>query len=336
MKALTFKTPIDEILFRSSKVGLLASGYISNKPTALQYEEMKRLQAKADSFVGLSDKQQEKLDKYDKAIADGLTITPKQMEERDDFKKRLVTKKELTPNEAKKLSEIIEKDKADPELSKGAKTYIKSVWLENEKGFREDITSKHCKKGLQAEEDSITLISMIDDVMYSKNTKRVTKANLTGECDVIHHNKELDVVIIDDVKTSWNPRTFMSSVLTTEYEWQGRAYMYLYDAEVFRLRYCLVDCPPEVYFTEKESALYRFKKENGIIDDALEENALAISDFEKQFDKNFLYADSGRYNEVERVKTFMIDRDLEMEDTLIKAVQLGVKYYKTITLNMKN
>ena len=40
------------------------------------------------------------------------------------------------------------------------------------------------------------------------------------------------------------------------------------------------------------------------------------------------------YNLQERVKTFDISRDPELENILLDSVKLGVEYYKSITLNM--
>lgn len=331
-----FKTPIEKILFRSSKIGLLAGGIVSYGLTEKQHEDMEKLQMLKISPIGLTEKQAIDLKSWDEKIKSGKTLTTAQMEKRDDYKNRLRTPKGLTPTQQEKLENYIETLNRPPELSNGAKTYIKEVWLENEKGFREEITSKYLQKGIQGEEDGLSLISFVDKVLYAKNEERITKNHITGECDSIHYNKEIDVTIIDDIKCSWNPRTFMQADLSTTYEWQGRAYMYLYDADIFRLRYCLVDCPPDVYQDEKERAYHLFKKHSGIIDDTLPEYQKEIEAFEKQFDANYLYAKSGNYTQEERVKTFMIERDYELEEKMLLAVKLGIEYYKIITLNMKD
>lgn len=328
------KTPIKDILFRSSKIGLLASGVSTAGLTQNQHEEMERLEMLKISPIGLTEKQASDLKVWDEKIKAGKTLTPGQMEKRDDYRSRLTTPKGLTPTQQEKLERYIEILNTPPSLSDGAKTYVKEVWLENEKGFREEITSKYLQKGLQGEEDGLNLISFVDDVLYVKNEERKTKGHITGECDSIHYNEEIDAKIIDDIKCSWNPRTFMQSDLSTAYEWQGRAYMYLYDAEIFRLRYCLVDCPPDVYQDEKERAYYMFKKRSGIIDDTLPEYQKEIEAFEKQFDANYLYENSGNYTMEERVKTFMIERDYELEEKMLLAVNLAVEYYQTIKLNM--
>jgi hypothetical protein len=330
-----FNTPIEEILFRSSKVGLLASGLIRHGLTENQKQELERLELLKITPIGLTENQAKQLKKWDAKIADKKNLSTTQMEKRDDYRMRLTKCKGLTPNQEATLQKLIEQNNRPPELSDGAKTYIKEVWLENEKGFREEISSKYLRKGLQAEEDALNLISFVDKQMYLKNKKRVKKGHLTGECDIKHYNKEIQARIIDDAKCCWNPRTFMNAKFTTLYEWQGRAYMYLYDAEIFRLRYCLVDCPPDVYIDEKDRSYFKFKKEHGIIDDTLEEYQEAIINFEKQFDANSLYENSGRYTKEERIKTFMIERDPDLEETLLLSIKLGIEYYKTIKLNMK-
>lgn len=330
-----FKTPIEEIFFRSSKIGLLAGGLIRHGLTEKQRQEMEELEKAKRTPIGLTPKQKAELDSFDKKIEEGGNLTPSQMEKRDDFKKRLKQPKGLTPNQEARLQDLKERNARPPELSQGAKTYIKEVWLENEKGFKEEVTDKKLRKGLQAEEDAINLISYVDGIMYVKNEKRIYKNHLTGEADVVTHFKELqpegseekiEALVIDDTKCSWNPRTFMQAELTVGYEWQGRAYLYLYDAEIFRLRHCLVDCPPDVLADEYK----KFCFQHGIIDDSLPEYQEAI----EQFNRNYLYEDSELYTKQERVKTFMFERDYELEEVLLTAVKLGVEYYKTITLNM--
>lgn len=336
MEAPTFKTPIENIFFRSSKIGLLAGGLIRHGLTVKQREEMEKLEQLLVTPIGLTAKQQADLDNWNKKAANNEVLTASQMEKREEYQSRLKRPKGLTPTQDTKLQELREKNAKPPELSQGAKTYVKSVWLKYEKGFEEEVTDKKLRKGLQAEEDAINLISFVDGVFYIKNDKRISKNNLTGEADVITDFKNVpiedepeqvtDLKVIDDLKCSWNPRTFMNAKLETIYEWQGRAYLYLYDGDIFRLRHCLVDCPPDVLAEEYK----KFCFQHNIIDDSLEEYKEAI----EQFNRNYLYEGSGSYNKKERVKTFSFERDYELEAVLLKSVELAVEYYKTITLNM--
>ena len=335
MNSKSFKTPIEDIFFRSSKIGLLAGGLIRHGLTEKQREEMDALELAKRRPIGLTPKQQEDLDTWNKKIKDGGSLTPSQMEKRDDYKLRLKKPKGLTPTQEARLQDLKERNARPPELSKGAKTYVKEVWLENEKGFKEEVTDKKLRKGLQAEEDAINLISFVDGVMYVKNEKRVYKDHISGEADVVTEfndmevegsEEKIDALVVDDTKCSWNPRTFMQADLSTAYEWQGRAYLFLYDAEIFRLRHCLVDCPPDVYADEYR----KFCFQHGIIDDTLPEYQEAID----QFKRNYLYEETGLYSKEERVKTFAFERDFELEEVLLTSVKLAVEYYQTITLNM--
>lgn len=329
-----YKTPIEEIFFRSSKIGLLVGGLQRHGLTENQRAEMERLELLKITPIGLTEKQAEDLNKWDSIIESGGNLTPAQMEKRDEYKARLVTPKGLTPTQQETLEKLKEQNERPPSLSDGAKTYVKEVWLENEKGFREEVTDKKLRKGKQAEEDAISLISDVDGITYYKNSKRVYKDNMTGECDVITEFKDLEfdgklfdrTRVIDDTKCSWNPRTFMAATLTTGYEWQGRAYLYLYDAEIFRLRHCLVDCPPDVLADEYKKYCFQ----HNIIDDSLPEYKELVD----QFNRNYLYENSGLYSKEERVKTFMFERDYELEERMLLAVKLGVEYYKSIKLNM--
>lgn len=334
---LNYKTKIEDIFFRSSKIGLLAGGLIRHGLTEIQRAKMDKLELLKVTPEGISTKQQEDLDAWNLKASEGGTLTSVQMEKRDLYKSRLKRPKPLTDKQEEELQELKERNAKPPELSQGAKTYVKEVWLKYEKGFEEEVTDKKLRKGIQAEEDAINLISFVDGVMYIKNETRVKQNNLSGECDVVTEFKNMpivdseeeetiDALVIDDTKCSWNPRTFMNAELTTIYEWQGRAYLYLYNADIFRLRHCLVDCPPDVLQEEYK----RFCFQHNIIDDALP----IYKDLIDQFNRNFLYENSGLYTQEERVKTFMFTRDFELEEVLLKSVKLAVEYYKTITLNM--
>jgi len=239
--------------------------------------------------------------------------------------------KGLTDKQSEELDKYYKKLNAKPELSQGGKTYVKTVWLKNEKGFYEDIQTKYTRKGNQAEDDSIKLISLVDNVMYSKNTERITKGHLTGECDINKFHKPIQKRIVDDAKSSFTPLTFMNSDFSTLYEWQGRAYMHLYEADIFRLRYCLVDCPPEVLIDELKKYCWLhniFIQEDG---NYLEQDQPKID----QFYANYIYSNNPDYTLEERIKTYAIERDLDKEKQMLEAIELAVEFYQTITLNMK-
>ena len=123
------------------------------------------------------------------------------------------------------------------QLSETAKSYIKSIAKQDYYGYNIDLNNKYIIKGQEQEQDSIDLINAVRFTQYQKNKNRVENAFLTGECDII-----LDDLIID-VKTSWSLDTFPAlpeDGINKDYEWQGRAYMWLYDRPSFELIYCMV------------------------------------------------------------------------------------------------
>ena len=327
------RKPLDQVFFRASKIGLIVSGYVSGGLTENQMKEKEDLENITNTLIGITEKQEEELERLLQKQKEGKA-TPKQFSMIEKLQMQKQSYRKRTPKQEERLKILTEKLNRPPQLSQGAKSAIKEIWLENEKEFKEEIFDKKLKKGIQAEEDAITLISKVDNHPYWKNTKKEYKGNISGECDVRHKFENIEtpeglvneLIVIDDTKASWNPRTFMQADLSSTYEWQLIAYMYLYDADIARLRYCLVDCPEEVYQDE----LRRFCYNKGIIDETLPEYKEVIN----QFRKNYFYSKTGLYTEEERVKTFTIVRDSEKEQDMLNAIELAKEYYLSITLNM--
>jgi hypothetical protein len=78
---------------------------------------------------------------------------------------------------------------------------------------------------------------------HKKNTERKENAWITGECDIATPSK------IIDIKSPWSLATFPATSERGQdktYEWQGRAYMWLWDVDQFEVAYCLVNTPEEL------------------------------------------------------------------------------------------
>ena len=104
----------------------------------------------------------------------------------------------------------------------------------------------------------------------------------------------------------------MNSEIDLIYEWQGRCYMELYDADEFWLRYCLVDTPEHIANHER----YLYASRNGIIDDSSEE-AQNLLNF---FDKTLIFSNNDKLSVEERVKTFKIKRDEKEFQKLVNRI----------------
>jgi hypothetical protein len=99
-------------------------------------------------------------------------------------------------------------------------------------------------KGTDWEQDGIDLLNEVRFTKkYSKNTIRVTNELMSGCCDIL-----MDDVIID-IKSSWSLETFPATPSEGDasgYEWQGRAYMWLYNKPSFELVYTMYTTPDEL------------------------------------------------------------------------------------------
>jgi hypothetical protein len=145
---------------------------------------------------------------------------------------------------ASSISKIMTEPRAKTEvLSVGAKTYLAKLAKEFVYGYEETVTSKFLEKGIQVEPESLELYNSVHFTDYKKNAERKTNDWVTGECDIFAGEK------IIDLKSSWSLATFPATSTDgedTDYEWQGRVYMWLWDVDHFEVAYCLVNTPDEL------------------------------------------------------------------------------------------
>ena len=128
----------------------------------------------------------------------------------------------------------------DETLSAGAKTEIEKLAKQFVYGFDESISSKYMTKGIEVEDAAIELYNSVFFTSHVKNTERKTNDWITGECDIYSPSKVIDI------KSPWSLSTFPATAKTGAdklYEWQGRAYMWLYDVPSFEIAYCMVSTP---------------------------------------------------------------------------------------------
>ncbi len=141
------------------------------------------------------------------------------------------------------LGKIMSNAKKEGELSETCKTYLLQ-WLTDD---FDDIDSKYLRKG-NIQEDKC--IEFACDVLgfsgLQKNTIRMSNDWIEGTCDV---DDEITDTIID-TKCSWSYKTLQDSALklNSDYEWQLRGYMWLYNRSKSILFYGLLDTPAEANY----------------------------------------------------------------------------------------
>jgi len=209
------------------------------------------------------------------------------------------------------------------ELSKGGKTYVEEIWLKDNFNYKEVVSSKYMSKGINQESKAIDMLSELDNEFYFKNIARIETELLTGECDIDTGSKVIDI------KCPWSVKTFFSSELTRDYEWQGRAYMYLYNREVFELTYVLLDADEQTILNEQHKVYWNYKRLNEDFEENDDLYTRYLKDT-KQVRSNIELGD--RLSSKYRVKRFSIYRDTKKEEMMLNQLKKASDYYKTITL----
>ena len=140
-------------------------------------------------------------------------------------------------------------------LGQTAKSYIIQKAKEDFFEYKTELTNKYVMKGIHQEQDSIDLLNAVRFESYKKNEKREENEWLTGSCDIITED------IIIDVKSSWSLETFPATSYElkdlSDYEWQGRAYMWLYDMPTFELCYVMVSTADELLSDYDSYAIHK-------------------------------------------------------------------------------
>lgn len=176
-------------------------------------------------------------------------------------------------------------------LPDGAITALDEMVSQKLLNWRDEQDFFTLKKGIECENESIELYNEFKDEFYIKNIERVTIGNLTGECDILDVGKDLVI----DIKTAYNKKSHPLSLTASKlYEWQLRAYMYLYDVNHAELAYCLVDTPIELRKKSEPDSWHE------------------VADVPMHL----------------RVRTFRIERCLIKEKQMLDRIELSMKYFK--------
>lgn len=151
--------------------------------------------------------------------------------------------------------------KADKEvgnLSKTAKTHLKSVYITEKYGRKREIITPAMRKGIECEDDSITLLSRYHKKMFKKNLERFSNNFISGHPDI------LDDDHIIDIKTCENIWTFHDNIgegLDKNYYAQLQGYLWLTGKKTADISYCMTNDNEQKLNDEK---LYRLRKMNVI------------------------------------------------------------------------
>lgn len=187
------------------------------------------------------------------------------------------------------------------ELSATAKKHLYKVYIQAVWGRAKDITTKQMTKGHLVEDEIIALVGFMDDKVYSKNTERKDNGWVQGCADIVSD-------IIEDVKASWDPETFIPNLLeplSDNYFYQGQGYCWLWDKPMFRVSHALVNCPDLILKNEHRKLLFNMDVATDLSPEYLE----AVG----ELNKNLLFDDIPKEQR-------LIRREVARDEEVIKQI----------------
>jgi hypothetical protein len=176
---------------------------------------------------------------------------------------QLLEKEKRTALQDQEMLGLIAKRDAEPELPKGAKTYIEGLVDQHVYKYEDSIDNKYVRKGLAVEDSddedinksAIKIASRVIFADYSKSVSYLTKGHFHGHPD-IEDEDEQEIV---DIKSSWNKKTFPKRPEDghdSTYEWQGKLYCYMKGWRKFKLCYVLMTTPEELVPDNESDSLH--------------------------------------------------------------------------------
>ena len=155
-----------------------------------------------------------------------------------------------TDNKQIALDKLLAKKNNPDELSTGIKNHLDDIFRSVFWGRKRNLQNRYLTKGLVCEEDSLELMSLVDDTFYIKNSEQMSNEYIQGTPD---NNQE----IIRDAKSNWDLDSYDKAELTSLYEWQIKGYCFLDNKTKGELCYCLVNNPAHLIQETIKSLWYK-------------------------------------------------------------------------------
>ena len=209
--------------------------------------------------------------------------------------------------------------KADKEaglLSDTAKTFVEDKWLFDTYGFRESIKNDYMDKGIEMEQESMELTQdVLGGGFRSRFNTKLSNDYVVGTPDVVIAD------YVEDIKTSWNLKTYFNAEPTTMYITQAQCYMWLTGRLKYRLIYCLVPTPQHIVANQMQKLSYSYAGNYDNLDyieecQQIQRNNDLINEIAKR----------------DRVKVFEFTYDEALIEKLKGQIEKARNYYLTLKL----
>lgn len=154
---------------------------------------------------------------------------------------------------ASSIGTLMTNDRSGKQMGETAKQRLLEIYVKEKYGRDKELINKYITKGLQVEEDSITLYSRNKKTFYLKNEDRLENDFICGTPDLYEGPSIKEATLIIDIKSSWDLFTFwmvLHKPMNTTYVYQLQSYMALTGAKESKLVYCLVSTPEPLILDE--------------------------------------------------------------------------------------
>lgn len=154
---------------------------------------------------------------------------------------------------ASSIGTLMTNDRSGKQMGETAKQRLLEIYVKEKYGRDKELINKYITKGLQVEEDSITLYSRNKKTFYRKNEDRLENDFICGTPDLYEGPSIKEATLIIDIKSSWDLFTFwmvLHKPMNTAYVYQLQSYMALTGAKESKLVYCLVSTPAPLILDE--------------------------------------------------------------------------------------
>lgn len=242
------------------------------------------------------------------------SITDKQLQTIKDYSE----KQKLTDIQKKELDRLIEKrDNPTNILSKTTRTYLTELFIKDYFGREKELENKYLTKGIECEQDSLSLLSDVRGVFMKKNKQRFKNEWLTGEPDINNEAEDEN----EDIKNNWSLFTFIEADITKDYDLQLEGYCLLNGRKKKRLTYTLCNTPAHQIDAEKKRLSYKFDTDSPTFADKckqLEINSIFdLGLFMKENPDYHFHSDISEWHydipATQRIKSFEVPRKSEDE-----------------------
>jgi len=251
----------------------------------------------------------------------------------------------ITEKQIVTLGELLAKKHAKNDLPITTQNYLNEIHKQVLFKRKSDLKNKYLEKGIQVEEQSLTLYSKVSNFPFYKNEDFFKNYFICGTPDNCKGK-------VRDIKSSWDYTTFPfydTEIKNTNYICQLNGYMELSGHTEAELIYCLVDTPFKMINDELRRADWKFNlidNEGNIRKDSIKlvteivsnmiYTSQGLEDFcnENPAVKLEWFTDFREIPENLRVKIFKIQKDENLIKNLYSQIEKSREYLTNLSLEI--